>query len=399
MNENLPFLPLTGIRVLEFSHAALGPTCGMVLGDLGADVIKIEPTPDGDPTRQLKGFGLGYFPYLNRNKRSLVVDAKSADGQSIIHQLLQSADVVIENFGPGTMERLNLGYDQLSDQYPRLIYCALKGFLPGPYAKRMALDEVVQMMSGLAYMTGRPGDPLRAGASITDLMTGVYGALGVVLALQQREHTGKGQFVHTALFETTAFIMGHHMAYAAQTTEPVPPMPSRVSAWAVYHQFETCDGQRVFVGVTSDKQWSRFCEAFERPDLLADASLRTNNQRIDARNWLLDDLRAMFGRMTCDDIIARCEDARLPFAPIARPEDLFADPQLNAGGSLLETTFPDGTQTKLPRLPLRFGDDALPLRRDPPRTGQHTREILRELGRSTAQIDALAINQIIVLEE
>ncbi|MCO5199600.1 MAG: CoA transferase [Anaerolineae bacterium] len=399
MNNTPSSLPLDGIRVLEFSHAALGPTCGMVLGDLGADVIKIEPTPDGDPTRKLKGFGLGYFPYLNRNKRSLVVNAKSAEGQAIIHGLLQSADVVIENFGPGTMERLGLGYEQLQERYPRLVYCALKGFLPGPYEQRMALDEVVQMMSGLAYMTGRPGDPLRAGASITDLMTGVYGAFGVVLALQQRERSGKGELVRTALFETTAFIMGHHMAYAARTTEPVPPMPARVSAWAIYHQFATSDDRRVFVGVTSDKQWPRFCTAFERPDLLADGSLATNNQRIDARDWLLDDLRTMFGRMTRDDILARCEQASLPFAPIARPEDLFDDPQLNAGNSLLATTFPDGTQAKLPRLPLRFGDDALALRRNPPRMGQHTREILSELGHLPAEIDALLAQKIIVSEE
>ena len=257
--------PLYGVRVLEFTHAVLGPACGLMLADFGAEVIRIERTPKGDPTRYLPGFGKGYYPMFNRNKRSLPVDLKTEGGQQIVHKLLETADVLIENFAPGTMARLGLGYDALTSQYPQLIYCSLKGFMPGPYENRMALDEVVQMMSGLAYMTGRPGDPLRAGASVVDIMAGMYGAMGVLLALQQRAKGENGMVVHSSLFETAAFLMGHHMAYAAQVDEPVPPMPARVSAWAVYHQFDTKDDQRVFVGVTSDKQWCRFCEAFEQP--------------------------------------------------------------------------------------------------------------------------------------
>jgi crotonobetainyl-CoA:carnitine CoA-transferase CaiB-like acyl-CoA transferase len=388
-------LPLSNIRVLEFSHAVLGPAAGLHLAEFGAEVIRIERTPDGDPTRRLPGFGQGYYTMFNRNKKSLVVDLKREKGQAIVHKLLATADILIENFGPGTMERLGLGYEQLHGRFPRLIYCALKGFMPGPYEKRTALDEVVQMMSGLAYMTGRPGDPLRAGASIIDIMTGVYGAMGCLLALQEREKSGRGQLVQSALFETAAFIMGHHMAYAAIAQEPVPPMPARVSAWAIYQQFETADGGRVFVGVTSDQQWLRFCDLFERTDWLADERLQTNNGRIAQRDWFLPEVEALMAGLTQNEIIARCEAANLPFSPIARPEDLFDDPQLNEGGSLQEVVLPDSRYTKIPRLPLRLDARPYDLRCQPPSIGQHTRPLLRQLGYSEAEIDTLETDGIV----
>ncbi|MFO7540461.1 MAG: CaiB/BaiF CoA-transferase family protein [Chloroflexota bacterium] len=389
-------LPLSNIRVLEFSHAVLGPAAGLHLAEFGAEVIRIERTPDGDPTRRLPGFGQGYHTMFNRNKKSLVVDLKREEGQAIVHKLLATADILIENFGPGTMERLGLGYEALHGRYPRLIYCALKGFMPGPYEKRTALDEVVQMMSGLAYMTGRPGDPLRAGASIIDIMTGVYGAMGCLLALQEREKTGRGQLVKSALFETAAFIMGHHMAYAAITQEPVPPMPARVSAWAIYQQFETADGGRIFVGVTSDQQWARFCREFERPDWLTDERLQSNNGRIAQRDWFLPEVEALMAGLPQSDIVTRCEAANLPFSPIARPEDLFDDPQLNQGGSLQEITLPDGRIKKLPHLPLRLDQFPAAVRQQPPPPGHHTRQLLHELGYGEAEIDALAADGIVV---
>lgn len=390
-------LPLQGIRILEFSHAVLGPTCGVTLADFGAEVIKIEPAPDGDPTRRLSGFGMGYFPYLNRNKKSLVVNLKTEAGRAIISDLLQTADGLIENFGPGTMERLGLGYEALHQRYPRLIYCALKGFLPGPYQQRMALDEVVQMMSGLAYMTGRPGDPLRAGASIIDMMTGVYGAMGFLLALQERGKDGHGRFVTSALFETAAFVMGHHMTYAAVSGLPVPPMPARVSAWGIYDQFETEDGQRLFLGVTSDQQWQRFCQVFAQEGWLADERLATNNGRVALRDEFMPQLQSLFATMTLAEALARCEEAQLSFAPVARPEDLFDDPQLNQGGSLLETVLPDGRTTKLPRQPVLVGDQTWPIRRQPPQVGQHTAELLQELGYDEQTMADLAECHVIVL--
>jgi crotonobetainyl-CoA:carnitine CoA-transferase CaiB-like acyl-CoA transferase len=355
---------LAGIKVVEFTHAVLGPTCGMLLADFGAEVVRIEP-PSGDPTRRLKGFGMGYHPFFNRNKTSVRLDLKTEDGLNEAGALLAQADVVVENFGPGTMDRLGLGYDELKERFPALIYVSLKGFLPGPYQRRTALDEVVQMMSGLAYMTGPPGQPLRAGASVIDISTGIYGALGVLLALRERDRTGEGSLVQGALFETAAFLMGHHMAYSAVSGEAVPPMPDRVSAWSIYHQFRTKDGQLIFVGVTSDKQWPKFCDAFERPDWAQNPTLKTNNARIEARDWLLPEVRELIGQFTLAEAVERCERANLPFSPIAKPEDLFTDPQLLGSQSLVETQLPDGGQAALPRQPIRINGAGSGLRLDP----------------------------------
>lgn len=387
-------LPLKGIRVLEFTHAVMGPTTGLLLADMGAEVIHIEPT-HGDETRRLKGFGTGYFPFYSRNKKSLAVDVKAKEGQQIIYDLVAGADVVVENFGPGTMDRLGFGYAQLSVMNSKLIYCSLKGFLNGPYEKRHAMDEVVQMMGGLAYMTGRPGDPLRAGTSIIDITGGMFGYIGILLALYERQSTGKGKEVKAALFETTAFLMGQHMAYAAITKTPVPPMPARVSAWSIYRIFQTKDHDQVFVGIISEKHWERFCEVFKRDDWKQDERLKTNNLRIENRVWFLPAVEEMMERYTKAEIVARCEAAAIPFAPIAKPEDLFDDPQLNAGGSLLQTELLDGTQTKLPVMPLIYGDQKPSLEMNPPAIGEHTKAILSDLGYSIEQIHDLLTRQII----
>jgi crotonobetainyl-CoA:carnitine CoA-transferase CaiB-like acyl-CoA transferase len=379
---------LSSLRVLEFSHAVLGPACGLVLADLGADVIRVEPLT-GDPTRDLKGFGAGYYTFFNRNKKSVAINITTTAGRELVGKLLESTDILIENFGPGTMERLGLGYEALAAAHPRLIYCSLKGFLPGPYAERLALDEVVQMMSGLAYMTGPAGRPLRAGASIIDIMGGTYGAIAILAALRERDATGKGQFVNSALFETAAFIMGHHMAYAAITQEPVPPMPERVSAWAIYRTFSAADGELVFIGVTSDKQWARFCEQFERPDWLADERLATNNGRIDQRDWLLPQIADLIASHSAADVLRRCERAGIPFSPIARPEDLFENEQLLAGHSLLDTALPNGDQAPLPRLPLLLNGQGATLTQQPPKIGEQTRPLLAELGLTDDEIEAL----------
>ena len=388
---------LRGLRVLEFTHAVLGPACGLVLADLGAEVIRIEPL-DGDPTRKLKGFGTGYYPFFNRNKKSLAIDIKSDAGREVIFKLLESTDVLIENFGPGTMDRLGFGYEALVSRYPTLVYCSLKGFLPGPYSSRLALDEVVQMMSGLAYMTGPVGQPLRAGASVVDVTTGMMGAMGVLAALRERDSTGKGQLVKSALFETAAYLMGHHMAYAAVTKEPVPPMPARVSAWAIYRTFSTCDNELVFIGVTSDKQWSRFCEVFERQDWLADERLATNNGRIEQREWFLPQVAEMVCKYSKADVLKRCEAAELPFSPIAKPEDLFTDEQLVHGGSLLETTLPNGDVTHLPRLPFLLDGEGSGIESSPPKIGEHSREVLAGAGLGADEIEGLISKGVVAVE-
>jgi crotonobetainyl-CoA:carnitine CoA-transferase CaiB-like acyl-CoA transferase len=392
-------LPLAGLRVLDFGHTVMGPSCSMILADMGAEVIKLEPAPGGDPTRELKGFGIGYFGYFNRNKRSIAVDLKSADGLEIARRLIGTADILVENFAPGTMERLGLGFETLRDANPKLIYASLKGFLAGPYQDRLALDEVVQMMTGLAFMTGPSGRPLRAGTSVVDIAGGMFGVIAILTALRERDRTGLGRKVETALFETAVFLMGQHLCYAAQSDEPLPPMPERVSAWAIYEPFALNDGKQIFVGITTDQHWQRFCRATGRDDLAADTSLATNNQRIGARPRLLEVLRAFFAARTMEQAVAICEEARVPFAPIARPEDLFDDAHLATTGGLLETVLPNGTRTKLPRLPIAMEGTSFTLRSDPPTTGENTGSLLRELGYSDDEAHAFAVRGIVVARE
>ena len=390
-------LPLAGIRVLEFCHTIMGPTAGLILADLGADVIKIEPVA-GDHTRRLYGFAAGFFPTFNRNKRSLAIDLKSDDGRALLHRLAQTADVVLENYAPGTMERLGCGHADLAAKNPRIIYCALKGFLSGPYEHRPALDEVVQFMAGLAYMTGPPGQPLRAGASVVDIMGGMFAVIGIQAALREREHTGRGQAIKSALFESTAFLMMSHMAGEVVTGKPMPPMPSRDGAWAIYEPFTTADGEQIFVGITSDGQWRRFCEHFARPDLLADPAYKTNEDRVRARSVLRPLVAEIVARHRLAALAELFDRIDIPFAPVAKPGDLFDDPQLNAGGRMLDVAFQNGKHAKLPRLPIEMGNHDFALRRQAPRIGEHTGEILSELGLGEEESVALAKQGVVSLD-
>jgi crotonobetainyl-CoA:carnitine CoA-transferase CaiB-like acyl-CoA transferase len=382
-------LPLEGVRVLEFSHTIMGPSAGMLLADLGADVVKIESAPDGDTTRRLGGFASGFFFAFNRNKRSLAVDLKSKDGQALIHRLVADTDVVLENFGPGTMDRLGCGYDDLGKRNPRLIYCALKGFLSGPYEHRPALDEVVQYMAGLAYMTGPPGQPLRAGASVIDIMGGMFAVIGIQAALRERERTGKGQLVKSALFESTAFLMTQHMAGQAVTGRPPPPMPAREGAWGIYETFRASDGAMIFIGLTSDNHWRRFCHHFDRSDMLDNPKYANNQLRVKERPIIRAMVAECVGKLTLPELTKLFDEIGIPFAPVAKPGDLFEDPHLNAGGRMLDVAFKDGVRAKIPRLPLEMGAHDLGLRRQAPGIGQHSVEILEEAGLSKAEVDAL----------
>ena len=384
-----PVLPLDGVRVLEFSHTIMGPSAGMLLADLGADVVKIESAPEGDATRRLGGFASGFFFAFNRNKRSLAVDLKSKDGQALIHRLAADADVVLENFGPGTMERLGCGYEDLGRINPRLIYCALKGFLSGPYEHRPALDEVVQYMAGLAYMTGPPGQPLRAGSSVIDIMGGMFAVIGVQAALRERERTGRGQLVKSALFESTAFLMTQHMAGQAVTGRPPPPMPAREGAWGIYETFKASDGEMIFVGLTSDNHWRRFCQHFGRTDMLENPAYANNQLRVKERPTIRAMVAECVGTLTMPELTKLFDEIGIPFAPVAKPGDLFEDPHLNAGGRMLDVAFKDGVRAKIPRLPLEVGAHDFGLRRQAPTIGQHSVEILEEAGLSKAEVDAL----------
>jgi len=378
----------------------MGPSCGLALADLGADVIKIEPAaegskPAGDNTRRLRGAGAGFFAMLNRNKRSLVLDLKQEQGRQAARALAAEADVLIENFRPGALDRQGLGYEALRQVNPRLVYCSLKGFLPGPYEHRVALDEVVQMMGGLAYMTGPEGRPLRAGASVNDIMGGMFGAIGAMAALAQRERTGQGQEVQSALFENNVFLVAQHMMQYAVTGKAPSPMPSRIAAWGVYDVFTVAGGEQVFLAVVSDTQWAIFCDAFGFDDLKNDPRLDSNNKRVMERAWMMPLLRERLGTRRAAEISAIFEARGLPFAPIARPEDLFDDPHLNETGGLAPMHLPDGRDTKVPLMPIALDGVRPGVRNDPPRLGEHTRGLLRELGYADADIDALCSREVV----
>src|SRR3954463_9059414 len=350
--------PLVGLRVLEFTHTVMGPTAGLVFAELGTDVIKVEPAPKGDHTRGLGGVGAGFFAAFNRNKRSLAVDLKRPEGQAIIHRLVPTTDIVIENYGPGTMERLGVGWGDLSPPHPGLIYLALKGYLAGPYEHRPALDEVVQFQSGLAFMTGPPGRPLRAGASVIDIMGAMFGVIAVQAALRERDATGHGQRVSSALFENAAFLMSTHMAGMAATGLEARPMPVRRGAWAIYEVFDTAGGQ-LFIGVTSDQQWSRFVEEFGLQELAADPRLATNVMRLAERSWLIPALQQVIAKLPRDEVARRVERAQVSGAPVSQPGDLFDDPHLLATGGLVEGILSryggeGGIKARRPGLPLEF---------------------------------------------
>lgn len=393
-------LPYAGIRVVEFTHMVMGPTCGMILADLGAEVIKVEPI-DGDKTRKLIGSGAGFFPMFNRNKKSIAVDMKTPKGIEVVSRLVASADVISENFKPGTMKKIGLDYETIKKENSKVIYVSHKGFLPGPYDHRTALDEVVQMMGGLAYMTGPEDRPLRAGSSVNDIMGGIFGAIGAMAALREREFTGVGQEVQSSLFENNVFLVGQHMMQYAVTGKAAKPMPSRIAAWAIYDVFEVAGGEKLFLAVVTDTQWKIFCDAFGFDDLNADDNLKSNNQRVLARPTLIPEVKKRLAGFSAKHISDIFEKNALPFALITKPEQLFEDPHLIATGGLATIKITDGpkagNETATPLLPLLMNGERLGVRNGPPRTGEHSEELLIDLGYSKSEVFAL-LNEGVVYE-
>lgn len=381
-------LPLDGIRVVEISHMVMGPTCGMILGDLGAEVIKIEPVR-GDGTRRLLGAGAGFFRTFNRNKQCIAVDVETPEGREAVLQLIDTADVFIENFKPGRMQKLGLGYDALCQRNPGLIYASHKGFLCGPYDNRLALDEVVQMMAGLAYMTGPVGRPLRAGSSVNDIMGGMFGAIGVLAALNERHSTGRGREVQSALYENCVLLAAQHMQQYVVTGEAAAPMPNRISAWAIYDVFTFAGGEQMFVAATGEGQWHALCRVLGQTALLDDPTLGSNNDRVLQRPRLLAHLAEVFAPLDAGQVAVQLEANGIPFAPIRRPEELFEDPHLLQSGGMAELQLEDGSHTPMPLLPLSLDGQRLQPRRAIARIGEHTRQVMRELGYSDAHIAQL----------
>lgn len=381
-------LPLDGIRVVEISHMVMGPTCGMILGDLGAEVIKIEPVR-GDGTRRLLGAGAGFFRTFNRNKQCIAVDVETPEGREAVLQLIDTADVFIENFKPGRMRTLGLDYAALRQRNPRLIYASHKGFLSGPYDNRLALDEVVQMMAGLAYMTGPVGRPLRAGSSVNDIMGGMFGAIGVLAALNERHTSGSGREVQSALYENCVLLAAQHMQQYVVTGEAAAPMPNRISAWAIYDVFTFAGGEQMFVAATGEGQWHALCQVLGQTALLDDPTLASNNDRVLQRPRLLAHLAEVFAPLDAGQLALQLEANGIPFAPIRRPEELFNDPHLQQSGGMADLQLEDGSHTPMPLLPLSLDGQRLQPRRAIARIGEHTRQVMRELGYSDAHIAEL----------
>ncbi len=371
-------LPLDGIRVVEFTHMVMGPTCGMILADLGAEVIKVEP-PGGDKTRKLPGLGIGFFRSFNRNKKSVVLDLHAPDGLRAARELIGECDVVLENFRPGLMASLGLDHASLEAAFPHLVYVSHKGFLPGPYEHRVALDEVVQMMGGLSYMTGPVGRPLRAGTSVNDIMGGMFGAIGVLAALRERDRTGRGQEVQSALFENCVFLSAQNMQQHLMTGEPVPPMPSRVSSWSVYDVFTLKDDEQLFIGAVSDRQFLILCRVLDAPELAADPALSSNEKRVAVRPELIGKLAEILRHHDVAELVPKLEAAGLPYAPIVRPEQLVHDRHLIESGGLVPMQTEDGGTTDVVLLPLTLGGRRPGVRRPLPGIGEHTEEILASL--------------------
>ena len=386
--------PLSGIKVIEMTHMVMGPAVGSILGDLGADVIKIEPIT-GDKTRKLKKSGSGYFLTYNRNKRSIALDVKTSEGREVVLKLLSTADVFIENFRPGAMDKLGFGHKELETINPQLIYCSAKGFLNGPYQHRTALDEVAQMMGGLAYMTGPPGQPLRAGSSVIDIMGGMFGVIAILAALQERQKTEKGQKVTSSLYENVVYLMGQHMAQTATTGEAPPPMSVRVSAWAVYDIFEAKNKEQIFIGVVSDGQWKSFCQSFDLVDFIEDKDMDINSGRVEKRDIIIPKLQELFKTFTKKELMEKLDQTGLPFAPINKPQDLFDDPHLNESGGLLKIETPDGGSTKLPAMPIEMNDRRFDVHQQVPKVGEHSKEILEEIGLSDNAIQSLFEKSIV----
>lgn len=376
-------LPLEGVRVVEMTHMVMGPTCGMILAQLGAEVIKVEP-PAGDKTRSLGGMGVSFFPLFNRGKRSVVLDLARPEDRETMHLLLASADVFLENFRDGQLDKQGLGADELRAKYPHLIIAGHKGFLSGPYDHRPALDEVVQMMSGLAAMTGTRDKPQRVGSSANDIMGGMFGVISILAALyQKRGGNQNGADIRIGLFENCLFLVAQHMVEYEMTGRKPRSMPEREHAWPIYDIFDAAGGDRIFIGVVTEGHWQSFCREFGLTEFVDDPTLRTTTDRIMARDRIIPRVAEVIKRWNVADLSARLDALNICFSPINRPEDLLQDPHVLRPGGLVNNLNADGKPFRVPALPLEWNGHNIGEGLQVPVLGADTEAVRAELDRQT----------------
>lgn len=394
-------LPLEGVRVLELSHIVAGPSGGMILADLGADVIKIEHPESGDTSRGSGNNGATFFTY-NRNKKFLALDLRKPQGKAIFERLVKRADVVFNNFAPGALDRLGLGYAWGREVNPRIIYCAVKGFLPGPFGDRPYLDELAQMAGGLAYLTGLKDLPLRAGASVTDIGAATYGALAVLAALYRRQTTGMGESIEAGLYETVVFWVQQSITTAQMTGQDAMPRGERTSSgmddkmgWGVYRLFPTKDGSQVFIAVTGNRHWTALCDLLGFDDWRDSPEFNTNRKRSAQKGVLAERIKAAVLQYTFDEITTKLGEKRIPYAPVNTPLGLVSEKHLNEGKRWLDLDVA-GHTLKVSKLPIAMSETAeFEVREQPGTIGNHTDRILAEAGYSAAEIEAFKAQNIV----
>jgi crotonobetainyl-CoA:carnitine CoA-transferase CaiB-like acyl-CoA transferase len=386
--------PLSGIKVVELAQIMAGPTCGMLLADMGADVIKVEKLPGGDDTRSYTEPSINgesaAFMILNRNKRGVAVNLKTAGGLEVVKKLLADADVVTENYRKGTLEKLGLGYDVLQALNPRLIYCAVSGYgRTGPYADKGGFDLIAQGFAGIMSITGEPGGPpAKSGTSIADINAGILAALGIVSALVARSTTGKGQMVETSLMEAAIQQTYWQAAIYFATGQNSGPTGSAHILTAPYQAFPTKDGW-INVGGANQSNWERIVKVIGRPELAQDPRFLTNGDRMKNLAALTPLIAQPLKARPSAEWIREFEAAGVPVGPVNKIGDMLADEQVRARDMVVEVDHARAGRVKALGHPIKFSDTRGEVKRAAPLLGQHTREVLGELGYSAARIDEL----------